>query len=490
MKKRLGLTFILISILVVAASLPFYVGNREARADWLICTPIDEPTGTGYNLTVYDEYDGYIYSVMGWTDCTDVGTAQYTYSARYDTDAGTWTALGGLLGNGTSGDSTATMTFNRDNGNPIVYMGTRNQGQWQQYTGAAWAYINGDVGDHDDGQIVHDVTNDEYKAYNDSIPSTEYTHADTTAGAWGGLQVAPGGGRLADNNFMEVCVGVNHYFFPYDADTFGYYEKYNETAQTLVQTNWGAAWDYARWAVWYDSSDATIYGVWSPTGEAMIPENCHLCTFNTTTSIWTEGANLGLATYSGLPDTFSVFQKPWGWFVDGYVYMVGSQLPSSGGCATTGSYFFKFPIAGYFDMSISNSPSTLTFNNVEESSTYYAYGSLPSNPIDDEECTFTLTNSSGCPADIYIKSTEYGGGNGWTLTTGSPGEDQLRLTAYASGDNPSVDGKVVTAVDQLWLSELADSATLKWDFKVELGTTTDTFSKSGYITLTAVEPIG
>lgn len=133
---------------------------------------------------------------------------------------------------------------------------------------------------------------------------------------------------------------------------------------------------------------------------------------------------------------------------------------------------------------ISNTPSTEDLGSVAPSATVYAYGSAPSNPVQDGECTFTVTNNSGAAVDIDIKGANWTGGVGWTLTSNSPGSNETRITAYYSGQNPA-SGVVLTTSDQSFITSLADSGTKKWDFKVETGTFTDGVQKSTTITLTA-----
>ena len=133
---------------------------------------------------------------------------------------------------------------------------------------------------------------------------------------------------------------------------------------------------------------------------------------------------------------------------------------------------------------ISNTPSSENLGIVPTNSTIYAYGSAPSNPVVDGECTFTVTNNSGGAIDITIKATNFTGGNGWTLTSDPPDEDEVRLTAYYSGQNP-VSGVVLTTSYQAFIDSLADSATKKWDFKMETGTFTDGVQKTSTITLSA-----
>jgi hypothetical protein len=126
------------------------------------------------------------------------------------------------------------------------------------------------------------------------------------------------------------------------------------------------------------------------------------------------------------------------------------------------------PAVGF---NISNTPTTENLGVVADSSTYYAYGSAPSNPVVDGECTFTITNN-GDAADIDIKATDFTGGTTWNLVSGAPSTNEVRVTAYCSGDNPA-SGVVVANTDQELYDGLASSSTIKWDFKFETGTLAD-----------------
>ncbi len=137
---------------------------------------------------------------------------------------------------------------------------------------------------------------------------------------------------------------------------------------------------------------------------------------------------------------------------------------------------------------ISNAPTSKAFGILQPNSTNYAGGTSYSNPVTDEQCTFTLTNS-GDTAKINIKETNPTGGVGWTLTSGSPGSNTIRDTAFASGSNNTTDGKVLATGDQTFIASIAGSGTtIKWDFKRETGTFTDGIGKTSTITLTAVAP--
>lgn len=141
-------------------------------------------------------------------------------------------------------------------------------------------------------------------------------------------------------------------------------------------------------------------------------------------------------------------------------------------------------IAAPASQSLTNAPDSKAFGVVAASSTYYAKGSAPSNPISDGECTFTITNDSAGAEDIDIKCSNFTGGVGWTLAS-STGENQVKITAYYSGQNPA-SGVVLTTSDQEFYDGLAGSATIKWDFRLDTGTFTDGAAKTATITLTAV----
>ncbi len=141
-----------------------------------------------------------------------------------------------------------------------------------------------------------------------------------------------------------------------------------------------------------------------------------------------------------------------------------------------------------FATDISNTPSSKAFGVVAASTTYYAKGSAPNNPVVDGDCTFTITNNDTVNAvKVNIKATNFTGGVGWALTSGAPGSNTVRITAYPSGTDPA-SGVVLTTSDQVMLASLAAGATKKWDFKFEAGTFTDGEGKTSTITLTGVIP--
>lgn len=115
---------------------------------------------------------------------------------------------------------------------------------------------------------------------------------------------------------------------------------------------------------------------------------------------------------------------------------------------------------------ISNTPTSKDFGIVDPSTTYYAYGSAPSNPVADGECTFTVSNNSSAAIDLSVNGTNFTGGSTWYLGSGSPDATHCRVTVYCSGQNPA-SGVVLSTTPQSLYSNLADAATLKWDFKLE-----------------------
>ena len=121
---------------------------------------------------------------------------------------------------------------------------------------------------------------------------------------------------------------------------------------------------------------------------------------------------------------------------------------------------------------------------VAADSTYWQKGgSEPSWPIADADCSFTLANAGSVASDIDVKGTNFTGGVGWTLTTGSPGENTVRVTAYASGMQKA-DGKKLTTSDQEFVDNLAASGTKKGELSLETGTFTDGEQKSSTVTFT------
>lgn len=136
------------------------------------------------------------------------------------------------------------------------------------------------------------------------------------------------------------------------------------------------------------------------------------------------------------------------------------------------------------DPSIANTPSSKAFGVVAASSTYWSNGSEPSWDLTDGDAYFTVTNNGTISIDITIKGTNFTGGTGWTLVQGSPGENQVRLSAFKEGDG-SGDNITFTTTEQALISALAASADIDWELKFETGTFTDGVEKTSTVTLTA-----
>lgn len=134
------------------------------------------------------------------------------------------------------------------------------------------------------------------------------------------------------------------------------------------------------------------------------------------------------------------------------------------------------------DPDISNSPSSVNYGTVAESSTFWSSGSEPSWPLVDGGAYFTVTNNSGFDVDISFKATNFTGGNGWTISS-STGSDTVVLTVYIEGDG-SGDGVYLTTGDQELITALTTN--IDWELKLETGTYTDGVAKQSTITLTAV----
>ncbi len=137
--------------------------------------------------------------------------------------------------------------------------------------------------------------------------------------------------------------------------------------------------------------------------------------------------------------------------------------------------------------SISNVPTSKDFGVVMPATTYYAGGSAYSNPVQDGECTFTITNNGSGSVNLSLSCTNATGGNTWTLVAGTPSGDQIKVTAVYSGQDPA-SGLVLTNSNQSFYTGLAGSATLKWDFKELTGGTgsgkNGTFSDNAQKTMT------
>ena len=143
---------------------------------------------------------------------------------------------------------------------------------------------------------------------------------------------------------------------------------------------------------------------------------------------------------------------------------------------------------------IANAPTSKDFGVVIEDSTNWSNGTTPPGPtITDNVCYFQVTNNSYAPINITISATNFSGGASvWTLISGSPTglTDQVRMTAYRSGDSLVGGGLILTNSAQPFISALGATPSInntkKWEIELEAGTFSEYgVQKTSTVTLTA-----
>ena len=147
------------------------------------------------------------------------------------------------------------------------------------------------------------------------------------------------------------------------------------------------------------------------------------------------------------------------------------------------SIYVTYEPAASFD--ITETTTSKAFGTVAVNTTYWAIGHEPDNPINDDHCTFILTNA-GDACDLDIKMADFTGGVGWNIEeTANPGADEVMIYAFYSGQDPSA-GLIVKNADQEFYDGLAVSAHIHWELKMVTGTSfTDGTAKTGILTITA-----
>jgi hypothetical protein len=140
-------------------------------------------------------------------------------------------------------------------------------------------------------------------------------------------------------------------------------------------------------------------------------------------------------------------------------------------------------------VSISIDPATWAMGTIDESASFWSNTTAPNwaDGLGDSECYYTITVDGNRAVDITITGPTFSGGVGWTLTSGSPGSNTVRMKAGKSGDALEADMVVLTTSPQAFISNLAASATKKIEIKLETGTFTDVVEKTGNVTLTAAK---
>jgi hypothetical protein len=124
--------------------------------------------------------------------------------------------------------------------------------------------------------------------------------------------------------------------------------------------------------------------------------------------------------------------------------------------------------------SITNTPSSKAFGILEDSATHWSKGSAPTFPVDDSECFFTLTNNGSVAVNLTANATNPTGGIGATCVDSAPGANQIRVSIYTEGDGSSDNTTIKSGVNRSIYSNLASSAELGWEVKLEIGTSTET----------------
>lgn len=228
------------------------------------------------------------------------------------------------------------------------------------------------------------------------------------------------------------------------------------------------------------------------------PTNCteyEAITLTTAKVDWDE--NLTSGAWNNSPELQSVIAE----LQASYDYSSGAAITimhKDDGSATGSDNYMEYRAWDYNDHSkapklhieystaeadISNAPSSKNYGSVSESSTYWSSGAEPSWPLVDGDAYFTVTNN-GDACSVAFKATNFTGGNGWTLTTGVPSEDTVRLTVFIEGDG-SGDGIALTTSNQTLIASLGASSDKDWELKMETPSSfTDGVEKTSTVTLT------
>lgn len=133
-------------------------------------------------------------------------------------------------------------------------------------------------------------------------------------------------------------------------------------------------------------------------------------------------------------------------------------------------------------VSIAISPSSWTIGVIDEGTTQYSNNATPTWPLVDGDALFTVTNDGTGAVNVTVTGAAFTGGVGWTLTSGAPGENTVRVKAYKEGDNEAA-GIILTTSAQAFLSALTTNVDM--ELRIETGTYTDIVAKTGSVTLTA-----
>ena len=127
-------------------------------------------------------------------------------------------------------------------------------------------------------------------------------------------------------------------------------------------------------------------------------------------------------------------------------------------------------------MSIANAPATWAINDVADAggktilkgTTYYSNPlgdtTVPSDPVVDGECRFTITNTSSVAIDLTVNFPSHTGGDASTNgDTGSAGATSFGAYSYCTGMTYST-GKVIAKItgSDAMKTGLAATTNIKW----------------------------
>jgi len=270
-----------------------------------------------------------------------------------------------------------------------------------------------------------------------------------------------------------------------------------ETISNLnIYANFTVAGNYVELGVYTDSSAPVIFKTNSNTAAISVG----------TSAAWVSGNPIGSASVAASTNYDIAVQISSSISITAY-YNSGTYNQSLGGAYTYGTWgnlanwafhpnFTNRNISIYCTctagggVTISNSPSSVSFGTVMPGTTYYSYnqstGSYP-NPVTSSQCHFTITNGGSGSVNLAMSCSNATTGNTWTLVSSAPSGDQFEVIAVYNGENPA-SGLVLTNSNQSFYSGLTASGTLLWDFEEILGGTgtgkSGTFSDSATKTYT------
>ena len=166
-------------------------------------------------------------------------------------------------------------------------------------------------------------------------------------------------------------------------------------------------------------------------------------------------------------------------------------LPASGLFAATSANVTVTAVPSF--IAISNAPTTWTINGITgdgviaTETTYYSNPqgdtAAPSSTVAENECRFTITNTSTVATDITVNFGDFSGGD--TMTNGNDGSaGTTAFGAYGYYEGMTYSSKVVSkATNSAALkSSLAATTDQKWG--MEIATRTDAWTSGDTLTAT------